>query len=125
MRRRMATQRPESCRQPEDTVLTLYIRYTIDMNKLAEFETYLKGLIAPVARCGGTPAGYFLPTKFAGPMNAAIGLTDFPDWASYGAFRDKMAVDAEGIEVRRRVDATGAILGEDRSFLSCVTGTRP
>ncbi|MGH6988139.1 MAG: NIPSNAP family protein [Caulobacteraceae bacterium] len=106
-------------------MITLYIRYTLDMYKISEFETYLKALVAPVSRCGGVPAGYYLPTNFAGPMNAAIGLTDFPDWAAYGAFREKMAVDPEGIEIRRRVEASGAILSEDRSFLSVVPETRP
>ena len=106
-------------------MITLYIRYTLDLGKLREFEAYLKALVAgPVERCGGIPAGYYLPTKIAGPMNAAIGLTDFPSLEAYAAFREKMAADAEGLEIRRRVEASGAILNEERSFLSCVPESR-
>ena len=106
-------------------MITLHIRYTIDMTKLREFETYLKGLATgPVARCGGIPAGYYLPTKFAGSMNAAVGMTDFPSLEAYAAFREKMEADVEGLEIRRRVEASGAILNEERSFLSCVPESR-
>ena len=106
-------------------MITLYIRYTIDMTKLREFEVYLKALATgPVERCGGIPAGYYLPTKIAGPMNAAIGMTDFPSLAAYASFREKMAADLDGLEIRRRVEASGAILNEERSFLSCVPESR-
>ena len=101
-------------------MITLCIRYALDMGKLRDFETYLKALPPVVERCGGIPAGYYLPTKFAGPMNAALGLTNFPSFEAYLAFRQKMDVDREGLEVRRRVEDTGAILTEDRSFVSCV-----
>ena len=73
---------------------------------------------------GGIPAGYYLPTKIAGPMNAAIGLTDFPSLSADATFREKMAADTEGLEIRRRVEASGAILNEERSFLSCVPESR-
>ena len=106
-------------------MITLYIRYTLDMSKLREFEAYMKALATgPVERCGGVPAGYYLPTKIAGPMNAAVGLTDFPSLTAYETFREKMAADREGLEIRRRVEASGAILNEERSFLSCVPESR-
>jgi len=105
-------------------MITLHIRYTLDMGKLPEFEAYLKALPPVVERCGGVPAGYYLPTKIAGPMNAAVGMTDFPSLVAYASFREKMAADREGLEMRRRVEASGAILGEDRSFVSCVPESR-
>ncbi len=78
----------------------------------------------PVERCGGVPAGYYLPTPIAGPMNSAVGMTDFPSLAAYVTFREKMAADAEGLEIRRRVEASGAILNEERSFLTCIPESR-
>ncbi len=105
-------------------MFTLCIRYTLDLSKVREFEAYLKALSPIVKRCGGLPAGYYLPTKFAGPMNAAVGLTDFASLAAYGSFRDKMSADREGLEIRRRVEASGAILTENRSFVSCVPESR-
>src|SRR5262249_51040864 len=105
-------------------MVTLCIRYAIDLNKFQEFEAYIKALPPTVKRCGGAPAGYYLPTKFAGPMNAAVGLTDFPNFTAYENFREKMAADPEGLEIKRRVEGSGAILREDRSFVDCVTESR-
>jgi NIPSNAP len=70
-------------------MITLYIRYTLDPTKLRDFEAYARALVTPIERCGGTPAGYYLPTKFAGPMNAAVGLIDFPSLAAYETYREK------------------------------------
>jgi hypothetical protein len=96
---------------------TLCIRYTLDQNKLADFEAYARSLPQPIARAGGTLLGYFLPTKIAGPTNLALALIDFPNLAAYEAYRDKLAKDPEGVDSVRRVEASGAILNEDRSFI--------
>jgi|SRR6516225_4082998 hypothetical protein len=101
-------------------MITLCIRYTIDANKLAHFEAYARALVRPIERCGGKLAGYYLPTKFAGPTNAAMGLIDFPSLAAYEQYRTRLASDPDGIEAARRVDATGCILNEDRSFVQRV-----
>jgi hypothetical protein len=101
-------------------MLTLCIRYTLDASKLADFDAYARALPIPVERCGGTFAGYYLPTKFAGPTNSAFGLIDFADLASYERYREKLAVDPDGVEALRRVEAAGAILHEDRSFVQRV-----
>jgi NIPSNAP len=105
-------------------MITLYIRYTLDPNKLRDFETYAKALATPIERCGGVPAGYHLPTKFAGPMNSAVGMIDFPSLAAYEKYREKLGADPEATEVTRRVEASGAILNEDRSIVSCVPESR-
>src|SRR5215468_4837019 len=105
-------------------MITLYIRYTVDPKKLRDFETYAQALATPFERCGGIPGGYYLPTKFAGPTNAAIGLIDFPNLAAYEKYREKLATDPEATEITRRVEASGAILNEDRSIVSCVRESR-
>ncbi len=47
-------------------MITLAICYTVDHNKLAEFEAYVRALPAHIER-GGKCIGYYLPTKLAGP----------------------------------------------------------
>src|SRR5262245_18455600 len=98
-------------------MLTLCIRYTLDANKLAEFEAYARALPRPVERCGGRIAGYYLPTKIAGPTNTALGLIEFPNLAAYQQYRDKLAADPDAAESLRRAEATGCILNEERSFI--------
>jgi hypothetical protein len=98
-------------------MMTLCIRYTLDANKLADFEAYARALPRPVERCGGKFVGYYLPTKIAGPTNTALGLIDFPDLAAYERYREKLLSDKEAVESLRRAEAAGCILNEDRSFV--------
>ena len=102
-------------------MMTLCIRYTLDVNKLADFEAYAQSLRKPIERCGGTYVGYFLPTKVAGPTNAALGLIDFPNLAAYEAYRAALLSDRDAGECLRLAEAAGCILNEDRSFLRRVT----
>ena len=98
-------------------MITLSIRYTLDVNKLADFETYARALAEPIARCGGILVGYYLPTKIAGPTNAAMGLIDFPNLTVYEQYREKLMSDTGAVECLRRAEAAGCILNEDRSFV--------
>lgn len=98
-------------------MMTLCIRYTLDANKLTDFEAYARAVRQPVERCGGKFIAYYLPTKIAGPTNAAFGLIDFPDLASYERYREKLSADPDGIESLRRAEAAGCILNEERSFV--------
>ncbi|WP_158816755.1 NIPSNAP family protein [Methylocapsa sp. S129] len=102
-------------------MMTLCIRYTLDANKLADFETYTRTLQQPIERCGGKVAGYYLPTKVAGPTNIAMGLIDFPDLAAYQDYREKLLSDADAVESLRHAEAAGCILNEDRSFVRRVS----
>jgi hypothetical protein len=98
-------------------MMTLCIRYTLDANKLTDFEAYARALRQPVERCGGKFIAYYLPTKIAGPTNLAFGLIDFPDLASYERYREKLLADPDGIESLRRAEAAGCILNEERAFV--------
>jgi hypothetical protein len=80
-------------------------------------QRYARVLRRPVERCGGKFIAYYLPTKIAGPTNAAFGLIDFPDLASYERYREKLLADPDGIESLRRAEAAGCILNEERSFV--------
>ena len=101
-------------------MVTLCIRYTLDANKLADFEAYARALPAQIERAGGKVAGYYLPTKLAGPTNSALGLIDFANLAAYEAYRGKLAADPEAAQNLRRAEAAGCILNEERSFIRSV-----
>jgi hypothetical protein len=102
-------------------MITLCIRYTLNPARLADFEAYARELPAQIKRSGGHLRGYYLPTKFAGPTNTALGLIDFPNLAAYEQYRTRLAGDPEAIESVRRVDQSGAVLNEDRSILQRVS----
>lgn len=76
-------------------MITLCIRYTIDMHKLKNFEQYARKWPEPIRRCGGELVGYFLPTKIAGPTNFALALINFPSLAAYEKYRAALMRDAE------------------------------
>jgi hypothetical protein len=101
-------------------MITLSIRYTIDARKRAEFEQYARALGSIIPRCGGTIVGYWLPTRFAGPTNAALALIDFPSLAAYEQYRERLAKDGDNIDCVRRAEESGCILVEDRAFLERV-----
>ena len=61
--------------------------------------------------------GYFLPTKLAGPTNIALALINFPDLAAYEKYREALLRDTGAAANVAAVDASQAILIEDRSFL--------
>jgi len=99
---------------------TLCIRYRLDPSKLDVFEAYAKALRPIVERCGGTFVDYYLPTKLAGPTDAALGLIDFPNLDAYETYKSRLAEDAEAVEVTQK--AAVAIQSEDRSFLNRANG---
>jgi NIPSNAP len=102
-------------------MITLSIRYTLDASKLADFAAYAETLQKPIAHCGASLVGYYLPTKLAGPTNIALALIDFPSLAAYEQYRERLAVDPEAVACLRRVEGAGAILVEDRAILRRVT----
>ena len=103
-------------------MITLSIRYTLAASKLADFAAYAEALQKPLARCGGSLVGYYLPTKLAGPTNVALALIDFPSLAAYEQYRERLAVDPDATDCLRRVESAGAILIEDRAILRRVPG---
>ena len=101
-------------------MITLSIRYTIDAQKRQEFERYARALGPIIPRCGGRLVGYWLPTKFAGPTNAALALIDFSSLAAYEEYRERLGKDADNVEAVRRAEESGCILVEDRAILEKV-----
>lgn len=98
-------------------MITVCIRYTIDINKTSEFNQYARNWPEPIRRCGGELVGYFLPTKIAGPTNFALALINFPSLAAYGQYREALMSDSEAMANVEFADKAGCVLVEDRSIL--------
>lgn len=98
-------------------MITVYIRYAIDIQKTAEFEQYARNWPEPIRRCGGELVGYFLPTKIAGPTNFALALINSPSLAAYEQYREALMRDPDAKANVEFADKSGCILVEDRSVL--------
>jgi hypothetical protein len=102
-------------------MITVCIRYTIDIHKTAEFEQYARNWPEPIRRSGGELVGYFLPTKIAGPTNFALALINFPTLAAYEQYRAKLMQDPDAKANVELADNSGCILVEDRLVLERVS----
>ena len=98
-------------------MITVCIRYTIDIHKSSDFEQYARNWPEPIRRCGGELLGYFLPTKIAGPTNFALALINFPSLAAYEQYREALMSDSGANANVEFADKSGCILLEDRSIL--------
>jgi hypothetical protein len=101
-------------------MITLCIQYQIDQNKLADFEAYARAWPEPIKRCGGDLIGYFLPTKLAGSTNTALALIRFKDLTAYQRYREALVKDPDAVANVKRIEASGCIFIENRSFLQQV-----
>ncbi len=98
-------------------MITVCIRYTIDIRKHGEFERYARDWPDPIRRCGGQLIGYFLPTKMAGPTNIAYALINFASLAAYEQYREALMRDEGAKENFGFADRSECILIEERSVL--------
>lgn len=96
-------------------MITCYITYEIDPDKLAEFEHYAKLWIPLVERFGGTHHGYYLPHESASDL--AVALFSFPSLAEYEVYREKSREDADCQAAFRYATDTQCIRRYDRQFL--------
>ena len=81
-------------------MITVCIRYTIDMNKHADFEQYARNWTKSIPRCGGELLGYFLPTRVAGPTDIAYALINFADLTTYQRYREAFAEQSGASRLR-------------------------
>jgi hypothetical protein len=95
-------------------MVTCFIEYIIDANKLKEFEHYAKLWIPLVTKFGGQHQGYFLPSE--GANNVALALFTFPSLAKYEQYRNESLNDSECIAAFDYADKTQCIKRYQRSF---------
>jgi hypothetical protein len=81
-------------------MITCYVRYVLNPEKVAEFEQYARIWVSLIEKLSGTHHGYFLPVetppgaKFSfpeiaseGPANIAVALFSFPGIEEYEKYR--------------------------------------
>jgi NIPSNAP len=98
-------------------MITLFLRYTIDPNKLADIGRYAADEQQPIRESGGRILGYYTPTDFSGPTNEAIGLIDFPSLAEYEIYRAKLAAHPLHKKYVEELQSTGELLAIQGSLV--------
>jgi len=96
-------------------MISCYIKYKIDANKLEEFEIYAKKWIPLVNKFGGTHHGYFLPHE--GTNDMALALFSFPSLAAYETYREDSFKDPECLQAFDYATKTKCIINYERSFM--------
>ena len=96
-------------------MITCYLKYTIDMYKVSEFESYAKMWIPLVERFGGVHHGYYLPHE--GNSDIAIALFSFPTLAEYEEYRAASMSDPECRAAFDHAEQTKCIISYERQFL--------
>lgn len=95
--------------------VTVFIRYTLDPFKRAQFEHYAKRWLSIIPDCGGALVGYWMPHE--GTNTIAYGLISFESLAAYEAYRARLKADPGGAANFRFAEAERFILAEERTFL--------
>lgn len=95
-------------------MITCYLRYIIDPDKLAEFEIYAKLWIPLVEKFGGKHHGYLMPSE--GASNVALAFFSFDSLAAYETYRIASADDAQCQAAMAYFRETKCYLSYERSF---------
>ena len=103
---------------------TLFLRYTIDPNKLADWRAYAEAEFSPITESGGRVTGYYAPTEFAGATSEAFATIDVGTMAEYEVYRAKLAEHPKHLENAAKVEASGAILSIYRAIIRRVEPTK-
>jgi len=96
---------------------TLFLRYTIDPNKLADFKAYAEAEITPIAEAGGKVIAYFAPTDFAGDTAEAFATIDVGTMAEYETYRARLAANPKHKEYAAKLQASGVIRSVYRAII--------
>lgn len=99
----------------EVALITCYVRYELNPDKISEFEEYARMWIPLVEKFGGTHHGYFLPHESANDV--AVCLFSFPTLADYEAYHLKSMGNQECQIAFKFADETGCIKRYTRHFL--------
>ena len=96
---------------------TLFLKYTIDPNKIADWRVYAEAEHGPITDSGGTISGYYAPTDFAGATSECFATIDVGTMAEYEVYRAKLAAHPKHQENASKVEASGAILSIYRAII--------
>ena len=95
-------------------MITCYLRYIIDANKIVEFEAYARMWIPLVRKFGGTHHGYLLPSE--GASDVALAFFSFASLAAYEQYRRDAATDPECQAAMAYYHETRCFVRYERSF---------
>lgn len=96
-------------------MITCYLKYVIDPDKIPDFEQYGRLWIALVNQMGGIHHGYFLPHESSN--NIAYAMFSFSSLAAYEEYRGKIPGDLECQAAMELAKRTQCILSYERSFM--------
>ena len=96
-------------------MITCFLTYQIDPDKVDEFEQYGKAWIDLVNKMGGNHHGYLLPGE--GANNVAYASFSFSSLSAYEAYRKKLAVSKECQEVLKKARENKCIVSYERTFM--------
>ena len=115
-------------------MITCFLRYTVDPDKVAAFEHYARVWMRLIEKYGGTHHGYFLPgenppnTRFsfpaigeAGADNVAVALFSFPSVETYESYRRDVKQDPECASITHHYEQTKCFTKYERTFMRRVT----
>ena len=99
---------------------TLFLKYTIDPNKLADWKAYAQAEFAPITESGGKITGYYAPTEFSGATSEAFATIDVGTMAEYEVYRAKLAAHPQHKENVAKVETSGVIHSIYRAIIQRV-----
>lgn len=99
---------------------TLFLKYTINPDKLDAWKAYAEAEAAPITESGGRITGYYAPTDFSGATSEAFATIDVGTMAEYEAYRAKLAAHPRHKENAAKVSKEGAILSTYRAIIQRV-----
>jgi len=111
-------------------LITCFIRYTIDSDKMADFEQYARVWMQLIEKYGGIHHGYFVPhdappaASFSfsgigreGPVDVAIALFSFPTTEAYERYRRDVPADEQCVAETLHYQQTKCFTAYERTFL--------
>ena len=114
-------------------MITCFIRYKVEMDKLTDFEHYGRVWMRLIEKYGGTHHGYFVPgdappsAPFSfpglgedGPDNIAVALFSFPSVEAYEKYRREVKNDPECIAITKVREETKCFTKYERTFMRAV-----
>ena len=114
-------------------MITCYLRYFIDPDKVAAFEHYAEVWMRLIEKYGGTHHGYFLPDETppsatfsfpgvgeAGPANIAVAVFSFPNVEAYETYRREVKNDPECRAATEHYEETKCFIKYERTFMRAV-----
>lgn len=95
-------------------MITCFLRYEIDIKKIAEFEHYGRLWIRLVNKMGGQHHGYLLPSE--GASDVALASFSFPSLSAYEQYRQAATTDPECQAAYAYANETNCIRRYERTF---------